>query len=156
VVNGGSESVNAGGVASGTVVSGGNQFVAQGGTVVGANVLAGGQESVYGSASGTTVSSGGQESLGGTDTGTTVNSGGREYVQAFATALGWTCRVCTQAPGLRGLKDQDQHTGAASITEAGLRTAAALSSRMAPGGRALRADTARHGPWHPTRALRLV
>jgi autotransporter passenger strand-loop-strand repeat protein len=27
VVNGGSESVNAGGVASGTVVSGGNQFV---------------------------------------------------------------------------------------------------------------------------------
>jgi autotransporter passenger strand-loop-strand repeat protein len=72
------------GTASGTSVDGGTQAVENGGTAVGTTVysdqLGGGQQTVYGTASGTIIESRGYQDVYGSAVGTVVSSGGTEFV----------------------------------------------------------------------------
>ncbi len=80
--------VLSGGTTSAITVSGqaAVEQVDLGGLAVGTMLLAGGDQSVDGTASGTVVNSGGEEDVGndGTTSGTIVNSGGLQYVDGTA------------------------------------------------------------------------
>jgi len=80
VVNGGTQVVGAGGVASGgTLSNGGGQFVDSGGVASGATIRGGGSGSF-------------QAVYGGTATGTVVSNGGAQFVAHGGTAIGATVR----------------------------------------------------------------
>ncbi|HEV2334791.1 MAG TPA: NF038122 family metalloprotease [Stellaceae bacterium] len=97
VVNGGTQVVGAGGVASGgTLSNGGGQFVDSRGVASGATIRGGGSggfQAVYGgTATGTVVSNGGAQfvAFGGTAIGSTVRSGGFLEVFSAGRASGTT------------------------------------------------------------------
>ncbi len=93
VASGGTQTVGAGGVTSGTAVaSGGSQTVSAGGVTSGTMVASGGMQTVGagGVTSGTVVVSGGTQDVqsGGTANGSIVSSGGVQTVSSGATVSG--------------------------------------------------------------------
>jgi autotransporter passenger strand-loop-strand repeat protein len=92
VDSGGYQYVGSGGTASDAVIyAAGDQEVDVGATAIGAT-LSGGEQDVYGSASGTTVDSGGYQYVGssGTASDAVIYAAGNQDVDGFATAIGAT------------------------------------------------------------------
>ena len=87
---GGAEVIVSGGLGNAATLSAGKQDVDAGGLASGTVISSGGVAYVYGAASGTVVSSGGQEIVlsGAVASGTTVTNGGLEYVYSGGTTSG--------------------------------------------------------------------
>jgi fibronectin-binding autotransporter adhesin len=103
VSSGGSLVVSTGGFADPTVIySGGSETVSAGGTDLGAQI-SGGEQDVYGSASGTTVFTGSQlvESCGAASN-TIVSSGGWETISSGGTDLA-ACRTWVRFTRVRSI-----------------------------------------------------